>query len=239
MPQACRSEAPSAGQRIRLFAKSVKALPYVHGLEPRVLVELLDHGTREFGHPAVESRTATHSRILGYGSRGGHDTDVGLSSRRQVALGGGVIVPYPEPGSAAATNIGRGNQRRDTKPEVRLHSALHRRGLRFRKDHLLRCGKARVRADVVFTRALVAVFVDGCFWHGCPEHQRIPQRNIDYWAPKLQANIARDRRVDAALIFAGWHVERLWEHEDPEDAAARTEAVVRTRLPHVDQTRRS
>ena len=84
-------------------------------------------------------------------------------------------MPYPEPKDAAATEVGKGNRRTDTKPEVRLRSALHRRGLRFRKDLPIRAGAVRVRPDIVFTRGAVAVFVDGCFWHGCPEHQVVPE----------------------------------------------------------------
>lgn len=137
---------------------------------------------------------------------------------RTVNLGGGRILPYPEPRDEAATKIGKANRRTGTKPEMRLRSSLHRRGHRFRKDHLLRTGTVRVRPDVVFTRWRVAVFVDGCFWHGCPEHQHIPKRNLDYWVPKLEANIERDRRVDAALEAAGWVVVRVWEHDGVSEA---------------------
>jgi DNA mismatch endonuclease, patch repair protein len=139
--------------------------------------------------------------------------DCGPAGRqRTVNLGGGRVVPYPEPRDEAATRIGKANRRTGTKPEVRLRSALHRRGHRFRKDHLLRVGAVRVRPDVVFTRRKVAVFVDGCFWHGCPEHHHIPKSNCHYWVPKLVANDERDRRVDAALAGAGWVVVRIWEH---------------------------
>lgn len=140
---------------------------------------------------------------------------------RTVNLSGGHIVPYPEPSGAAATKFGKANRRTDTKPEVRIRSALHRRGLRFRKGQLLRTGDLTVRPDIVFTRWKVAVFVDGCFWHGCREHQRVPRRNRDYWVPKLQANLDRDRRVDATLAGSGWQIVRLWEHEEVEAAAER------------------
>jgi DNA mismatch endonuclease (patch repair protein) len=159
---------------------------------------------------------------------------------RTVILGGGVVVPYPEPADAAATKIGKANRRRDTKAEVALRSTLHRRGLRFRKDRLIRCASGvKVRPDVVFTSALVAVFVDGCFWHGCPDHQRIPMRNIDYWVPKLHANVERDRRVDEALTADGWHVERVWEHEDPKSSADRIAAAIAERRPRSRQAKRS
>lgn len=143
-----------------------------------------------------------------------------------MSLGGGRIVPYPEPANEAATRIGKANRKRDTTPEVRLRSALHRRGLRFRKDQLLRCDQVRVRPDIVFSRSQVVVFIDGCFWHGCPDHQRVPKRNRDYWVPKLEANVARDRRADVALAEAGWDVIRIWEHEDLDTAVERVTTAV-------------
>jgi DNA mismatch endonuclease (patch repair protein) len=118
------------------------------------------------------------------------------------------------------------NRRTDTGPEVRLRAALHRNGLRFRKDLRIDAGLLKVRVDVVFTRKRVACFVDGCYWHRCPEHGSEPKRNAGYWGPKLDSNVRRDRRVDAALAAAGWTVIRVWEHEDPEEAAARVAARV-------------
>jgi DNA mismatch endonuclease (patch repair protein) len=87
----------------------------------------------------------------------------------------------------------------------------------------------RVRADIVFPSAKVAVFVDGCFWHGCAEHQRLPQSNADYWGPKLARNAERDRLIDVALAAAGWCVERVWEHEEPDAAAERLQRAVTLR----------
>lgn len=138
-------------------------------------------------------------------------------------------MPYPEPRDDAATKIGKANRRSDTKPELQLRSALHRRGYRFRKDHLLRVGAVSVRPDIVFTRWKVAVFVDGCFWHGCSEHQVIPRTNRAYWVPKLASNVERDRRVDAALRQAGWEVVRIWEHEDVDSAVALVEKLLTSR----------
>ena len=149
-----------------------------------------------------------------------------MAEQRYVVLGPGQRVPYPEPTSAAATKIGKANKRVDSKCEVRLRSALHRMGLRFRKDLLVRAGGLRVRPDIVFTRARVAVFVDGCFWHGCPTHATTPKTNQGYWVPKLAANEARDRRVDEALTGEGWTVLRIWEHEDPMSSAAMVREVV-------------
>jgi DNA mismatch endonuclease (patch repair protein) len=112
-----------------------------------------------------------------------------------------------------------------TDAELRLRSALWRRGLRY----VLR-RKLPGRPDVVFVRARLAVFVDGCFWHGCPTHYTAPKANDEFWRSKLSENVDRDRRVDAALRSLGWTVLRLWEHEieaDVESAATRVERAVR------------
>lgn len=135
-------------------------------------------------------------------------------------------MPYPEPVNAAATKIGQANRRTNTKPEVMIRSALHQRGLRFRKDHLVRAGGVRVKPDLVFTRWKVAVFVDGCFWHRCAEHANTPKRNPEYWLPKLHANLDRDRLVNASLASEGWTVLRVWEHEDVDAAAGRIASVI-------------
>lgn len=108
----------------------------------------------------------------------------------------------------------RGNRRRDTSLELRVRRALHARGLRYRVDFAPLTG-LRSRADVVFTRARVAIYLDGCFWHGCPIHATTPASNADYWIPKLRRNRERDTAITAALEAAGWTVMRFWEHEEP------------------------
>jgi DNA mismatch endonuclease (patch repair protein) len=143
------------------------------------------------------------------------------------ALGAGSVTPYPVPSSPAATTKMRANRSCDTTPELRLRSAIHRRGLRFRKNYAVLAGAVRVRPDIVFTAARVAVFLDGCFWHRCEAHRTIPVSNAPYWGPKLERTGARDRVVDEALTRSGWIVVRVWEHDDPEDAALRVEAQVR------------
>jgi len=119
------------------------------------------------------------------------------------------------------------NRRSDTKPERLLRSALHTRGLRYRKDRRVKAGGRRVRPDLVFGPARVAVFVDGCFWHRCPVHSTHPVANAEYWQAKFERNVTRDRDDDAALSAAGWTVVRVWEHEDPNEAAVRIEQTVR------------
>ncbi|SBS78757.1 NaeI very short patch repair endonuclease [uncultured Mycobacterium sp.] len=104
-------------------------------------------------------------------------------------------------------------RRTNTKPEVALRSALHRAGYRFRKDFAIRVDRKLMRPDIAFTKRRVAVFVDGCFWHSCPEHGRKPTVNGEYWSPKLVGNAERDKAQTAALQSEGWTVLRFWEHE--------------------------
>jgi DNA mismatch endonuclease (patch repair protein) len=118
--------------------------------------------------------------------------------------------------------------RRDTEPEMRLRRALARKGLRFRK-HVRAIPELRREVDVVFRSRKVAVFVDGCFWHGCPEHPRPSKSNSEWWSAKIARNQARDRETEELLEQAGWLVLRVWEHEDPEFAVERIEAVLAER----------
>lgn len=118
--------------------------------------------------------------------------------------------------------------RRDTKPELALRQDLWRRGLRYRVD-IAPLPKMRRRADIVFTKAKVAVYVDGCFWHSCPAHATVPKSNRDWWVEKLAANVRRDRDTDERLRSEGWEVARVWEHENPSDAADVIEQLVRSR----------
>ena len=129
----------------------------------------------------------------------------------------------------------QGNRRSDTRPELALRSKLHRRGLRFRKDHPVLARGRRVRPDIVFTRALVVVFLDGCYWHGCAEHKALPKTNTEFWAQKISRNIERDREVDHTLADVGWLVLRFWEHEDPVTVCDVVEEAVRRRRPVDDR----
>jgi DNA mismatch endonuclease (patch repair protein) len=118
---------------------------------------------------------------------------------------------------------------RDTEIEVALRRELHRSGLRYRV-HQRPVRAVRREADVVFGPAKVAVFVDGCFWHGCPEHGTWPKRNGEFWRAKIEGNRARDADTDRVLDEAGWLAVRVWEHEDPVVAASRVrEAVLERR----------
>lgn len=130
---------------------------------------------------------------------------------------------------ASSPGVRRGmqsNRGRDTKPELAVRRAAHAAGLRYRVDRRPLSGLNR-RADLVFTRAKVAVFVDGCFWHGCPLHHTVAKANADFWAQKVARNRDRDAETDRLLRDAGWTVIRAWEHEPPEEVVARIVAVVR------------
>jgi DNA mismatch endonuclease, patch repair protein len=118
--------------------------------------------------------------------------------------------------------------RRDTLPELELRRALHSRGWRYRVD-AQPDPSLRGRADILFPRARVAVYVDGCFWHSCPEHGVLPKGNRAWWRSKLEATVMRDRAIEEALRERGWSVIRVWEHEDPESAADRVEALLTSR----------
>ena len=118
--------------------------------------------------------------------------------------------------------------RRDTAPELELRRELWRRGLRYRVDRPLD-GRRRRRADLTFVGPKVVVFVDGCFWHGCPEHGTSPKANAEWWAEKLARNVSRDADTDEYLTSQGWTVLRFWEHEDVLAAADQVERVVSPR----------
>lgn len=134
-------------------------------------------------------------------------------------------MPVPAASSPEALRRMQRQARRDTKPEMALRRELHRLGLRYRVDRAAIPGVRR-RADVVFSRTRVAVFVDGCFWHGCPLHGTRPKANAAWWADKLDANRRRDRDTDARLRAAGWTPVRVWEHEEMRMAAAQILGVV-------------
>lgn len=114
---------------------------------------------------------------------------------------------------------------KDTKPEMRLRRALHAEGLRYRVH-----GKLPGRPDIVFASARLAVFLDGCWWHGCPQHFRMPESNTDFWRAKFDRNMERDRQVTAKLRAAGWSVIRVWEHEVNGDLAAVVRRVKAARI---------
>lgn len=135
------------------------------------------------------------------------------------------MVPAPPATDKKTQNRMKQQAKRDTKPEILLRQALTRLGLRYRVE-LAPAEGVRTKADIVFPGAKIAVFVHGCFWHGCPEHQRPTKSNTKWWAEKIAVNRARDEETRTALEAAGWTVERVWEHEDPGFAAERIAAII-------------
>lgn len=138
------------------------------------------------------------------------------------------ITDSPRPSSAAAARRMRATRQRDTTAELEIRRLLHRKGLRYRIDERV-IPDLRSRADIVFRRARVAVFIDGCFWHCCPRHRTFPRSNASWWRDKLNQNQERDRRTASRLRKEGWKVLRIWEHIDPRQAAQRIGAIVRLR----------
>lgn len=137
------------------------------------------------------------------------------------------LPPKSTASSAGARAVMRANRGRDTHPELALRRLLHQRGLRYRVN-ARPLPKIRRTADVVFPRYRVAVFVDGCFWHGCPQHYRPASRNAKFWQEKIEGNRKRDIDTDEKLTTAGWIVVRVWEHDDPGDAADHIEELIKS-----------
>jgi len=133
----------------------------------------------------------------------------------------------PAASSDAVRRRMQSTPRRDTRPEVELLSQLHRLGLRYRVDTSPLPG-SRGRADIVFKGPKLAVYVDGCFWHGCPIHGKVPKTNALWWNEKIEKNKLRDERASQELRRSGWRVVRVWEHENPADAAKRIAKRINT-----------
>ena len=132
---------------------------------------------------------------------------------------------YDLPPSVRSLNMAA-VKRSDTKAELAVRKALHARGYRFRKDYPLRLDGKLIRPDIAFTKRRVAIFVDGCYWHSCPIHGRVPATNSTFWREKLSSTAERDRAQDQLLRHAGWHVLRIWEHETPQAAVEAIIAVL-------------
>lgn len=160
-----------------------------------------------------------------------HDTRAAnLAQGWGLAWRKGLLAEEPPPegswaSSAAVRASMQGNRNKDTKPELRLRSLLHKRGLRYRVA-ARPLPELRRTADVLFPKMKIAVFVDGCYWHGCPEHLRASSKNAQFWRTKIEGNQSRDAETDRLLRDAGWTVIRVWEHEDPVEASARVSDAV-------------
>jgi DNA mismatch endonuclease, patch repair protein len=139
----------------------------------------------------------------------------------------------PTPLNAAVTEQMRKMPRHSTTPEMLLRRELHRRGLRYRIHPAALPG----RPDIAFTRAHIAVFVDGCFWHGCERHGTVPKNNRAWWVEKLRRTAERDREKDELLVRLGWQTIHIWEHDAPNQAADRIEEMWREAIPAHDSRR--
>lgn len=180
-----------------------------NAVPPLLGVHLVEQLLRSLPGGSTESATKERTAAVAYSRRG----------TRRVREAG---VP---PASSEVIRIRMANmRRRDTKPELALRSALHALGLRFSVDRSIEGTRRRV--DIVFRTERVAVFVDGCFWHSCPEHRTVPKRNREWWLNKLAANRRRDSDTDATLAANGWTVLRFWEHDDPHGAAVKVREAV-------------
>ncbi|MGH3613105.1 MAG: very short patch repair endonuclease [Pseudonocardia sp.] len=136
-----------------------------------------------------------------------------------------MIAPGPVPSSPTVSAQMSRARRRDTGPEMAVRREAHRRGLRYRVDTPVP-GMPRRRADMIFSRRRVAVFVDGCFWHSCPVHATVPMANRAWWLAKLHRNHERDRDTDHHLRGLGWTVLRFWEHEEAQTVVDKIERAV-------------
>ncbi|RAS57946.1 T/G mismatch-specific endonuclease [Lentzea atacamensis] len=134
--------------------------------------------------------------------------------------------PAPPASSETTSRVMRRTRRTGTAPELAVRRALHRRGLRYLVDVAPPGTNRRRRVDVLLRGAKIALFVDGCFWHSCPEHGQVPKANREWWEVKLHGVVVRDRDTDLQLAAAGWLVVRVWEHDDPEQVADRVVALV-------------
>jgi len=137
------------------------------------------------------------------------------------------------PSSPEASRRMQRVRQRNTSAESALRRELHALGLRYRVQVPVLIKPRRV-ADVTFVGPRVAVFVDGCFWHGCPTHATWPKKNAEFWRAKIVANQERDRDTDSRLRAGGWEVVRVWAHEQPRDAASRIARLVRARMAKGD-----
>lgn len=137
------------------------------------------------------------------------------------------------PGNRASMQA---NKSRDTKPELALRRAVHALGMRYRVG-IRPVASLRRTADLVFTKARVAVFLDGCFWHGCPQHHSVAKTNAMFWADKVRQNRERDAETDRLLAEYGWTVVRIWEHDDSSAAAVKIQSLLTGRSSQPEHSR--
>ena len=151
-----------------------------------------------------------------------------MSPTRLISHDGDMASRQAKPVSTGVSERMRRQAVRDTEIEMALRRRLHASGLRYRV-HVRPVPSIRRTADIAFPRARVAVFVDGCFWHGCTVHKTIPTSNRTFWAEKIAKNVRRDEDTRRRLLEAGWLHIQVWEHDDPDAAAAAIAEIVAAR----------
>ncbi|MEU9563075.1 very short patch repair endonuclease [Streptomyces sp. NPDC048161] len=171
----------------------------------------------------------THERYVcevEHASRGENLAEAWQRAKDRGLLALETLPPESTASSPAVRAVMSANRGKDTGPELALRRLLFKRGLRYRVN-ARPLVEIRRKADLVFPGDRVAVFVDGCFWHGCPDHYRPAVKNADFWRQKIDGNRARDAETNEKLLAAGWRVIRVWEHEDPARAAGEIEQLLR------------
>jgi len=158
---------------------------------------------------------------------------------KMLALGGGIVVSYPHPQRPEFSAVMRGNTRRNTRFELSVRRLLYAGGYRYRVDAPIDVGGLRLRPDIVLKGRMIAVFLDGCFWHGCPIHGVKPRTNSHYWQEKIRRNKLRDRDYRRRMRKYGWTVIQAWEHESISVIVARIIAAIRAVEPNTLSERRS
>lgn len=174
------------------------------------------------GHPCGASRALRWLRTLAQAAKLPSACEVvtpAADAMRLVERSYDRVVEHQGAGPSWASSVGvrrsmKSNRRRDTRPELAIRKQLFAQGVRYRVDYPLSFDKRR-RADIVFPRQRIAVFIDGCFWHGCTEHYAAPRTNMEFWSRKVAGNRSRDQDTNERLAEAGWLVLRFWEHEAP------------------------
>lgn len=231
------------GRRGRTAAAATREQDRAAGGRERRFVDLGERGTAR-GSVALKvlpKQRRIRAYLRWYVDRRTHTAYIGevaeptraanLRAAWCMARSAGLLKATPESWatSPASRAVMRANKGRDTHAEMAVRSALHAMGLRYRVGIRPLDGLRRT-ADVVFSRELVAVFIDGCYWHGCPDHYRPAKgENAVFWADKIARNRSRDGETNEALISAGWAVVRAWEHEDPKEVALRVHQIVLSR----------
>lgn len=223
---AVEQDQAAGGRELRMVA-----LPGGRVARGSVCLRLYRRARRIRAYLRWSENGATRERYIGEVDQLTRHLNLELAWQRARSMGLLSTASLPANSTASTLDtrtVMRANRSKDTGPEMALRRMLHQRSLRYRVD-TQPLPNLRRRADVVFPADRVAVFVDGCFWHGCPEHYRPSTRNAQFWHEKIDANRARDLDTNKRLEEAGWTVIRIWEHESADECAERIASLLRER----------